>query len=316
MKEKIIYLFACALLIAAVVAGCKKEKPDPANPFESLNDAPTDISDTVDANTFLGIHKNILSVKCANPSCHDGSFEPDYRTVESAYNTLVYHPVIKKLSPWNFRVVPFDTAKSWLWQRVNHEKIISGMDTSGGRMPLYKDALSSSELKNISTWILNGARDIHGAVPVFPNEEPKVNGYVAVDSANTNVTLSSAYDRADSLYYNPFIVSHNQAMIIAVEAEDDSTDASLFQNCTLKLSQSQDNFTSAVSKTCTLITFTDATGLHKLWIAYINTKNFPASTTQYMRFYLNDGDHPASTEFPLNESLIYYKTFWSFYIKP
>ncbi|MBK7268515.1 MAG: hypothetical protein IPI07_03030, partial [Flavobacteriales bacterium] len=26
--------------------------------------------------------------------CHDGTFEPEFRTIASAYNSLVYHPVI------------------------------------------------------------------------------------------------------------------------------------------------------------------------------------------------------------------------------
>ena len=31
---------------------------------------------------------------CANSGCHDGTFEPDFRTVGSSWNTLVNHPVI------------------------------------------------------------------------------------------------------------------------------------------------------------------------------------------------------------------------------
>ena len=297
-------------------AACKKKdstKPD--NPFSALNEMSAMQMDTVDANSFLGIHKNILAVKCANPSCHDGSFEPDYRSVESAYNTLVYHPVVKQLYPWNFRVMPYDTAKSWLWQRLIHERITSNGDTSGGRMPLYKNSLSTSELKNISTWILNGARDIHGQVPTYPNKEPFVNAYIAVDSANYSI-LSGETQRVDSIFYKPFIVSHNQAMIVAVDATDDSTQTPFLQNCRLKFSLTEDNYTNAVSKTCTLLTFTDSTGLHNLWITYINTKDFPADTIVHFRFYVNDGDHPNDTEFPLNETNFYYKGFWSFYIKP
>ena len=318
MKNTIRFSFifeGIILLLFLFWSACKKEKDEPQNPFAELNETSNGVTDTLDANTFVGIHRNILAVKCANPSCHDGSFEPDYRTVESAYNTLVYHPVVKKVGNWSYRVLPFDTAKSWLWQRVTHDKIISGADTSGGRMPLYKDALSSVELKNISTWIMNGARDIHGIVPKYPNQEPRVNAYIAVDSANYSI-LSSGYQRVDSLYYNPFIVSKNQAMLIAVDVKDDSTTVPLMQNPILKFSLSKDNFMGATAYPCTYLSFTDSTGFHELWMSYVNTKNFPSDTTVYMRFYVNDGDHATATEFPLTESLFYYKSFWAFYIKP
>ena len=85
---------------------------------------------------------NVFQPKCAQPACHDGAFSPDFRTIESAYASLVYNDVVKKLSPWKYVITPGDTANSWLWQRVNHEMIVSGNDTSQGRMPLYFDKLS------------------------------------------------------------------------------------------------------------------------------------------------------------------------------
>ena len=295
---------------------CKdKNTVEPENPFASLNEAPIVPTDSVDPNSFLGIHKNILAVKCANPSCHDGSFEPNYLTVESAYTTLVYHPVVKQLDPWNFRVIPHDTAKSWLWQRVIHERIVSNGDTSGGRMPLYKNALSATELTAISTWILNGARDIHGQVPSYPNQEPRVIAYGAFDPT-FSIEYSKDNNRVDSLSYNPFIVSSSDIIQILAIATDDSTVASAFQNCTLKFSLKRDDFSSAISLSCTYFEIPTPTVTYKTWKTTINASLFPSDTTVYMRFYLNDGDHPNTTEFPLNESVFYYKTYWAFYIKP
>ena len=59
-------------------------------------------------------HKNILEPKCANPACHDGTFEPDFRTIEGSYNTLVYHPVTKNDEDLTYehRVVPGDIRAS------------------------------------------------------------------------------------------------------------------------------------------------------------------------------------------------------------
>ncbi len=314
--KKISFYFFLLCSAASFFAGCKdKESTEPENPFASLNEAPVIPGDTVNASSFLGIHKNIFAVKCANPSCHDGSFEPDFRSVESTYNTLVYHPVIKQLDPWNFRVMPFDTAKSWLWQRVNHERIISNGDTSGGRMPLYKDALSSAELSSISTWILNGARNVQGQVPTYPNQEPKVVAYGAFDPSFA-IEYSKNENRIDSLAYNPFIVSSTDLIQILAVATDDSTAASAFQNCTLKFSLKRDDFSAATSLTCNYFEIPTPGETFKTWRATVNAANFPTDTTVYMRFYLNDGDHATNTEFPLNESVFYYKTYWAFYIKP
>lgn len=309
-------LYLSLLLCTNLFQACKdKDSEEPENPFSSLNETVTVPNDSVNPTSFVGLHKNIFAVKCANPSCHDGSFEPDFRSVESAYNTLVYHPVIKKLNPWEYRIVPADTAKSWLWQRLNHERIISNGDTSGGRMPLYKDALSANELRNVSTWILNGARDVHGQVPAFPNQEPKIIAYGAFDPSFAT-EYSKTENRVDSLAYNPFIVSQNDQIQILTVASDDVTPVVNFQNCTLKLSLKQDDFSNALVYPCTYFEITAPDQIYRTWRTTVSASLFPTDTTVYMRFYANDGDHPNQTEFPLNESVFYYKSYWSFYIKP
>ena len=57
---------------------------------------------------------------CANSGCHDGSFEPDFRTIESSYNTLVYQPVIKNNPDGNyqFRVKAGNIDESVLYARL------------------------------------------------------------------------------------------------------------------------------------------------------------------------------------------------------
>ena len=315
MKKYFLWLLLVSI-IAALINSCKdKDETAPENPFESLNSGPQIPDDSISSTSFLGIHKNIFAVKCANPSCHDGSFEPDFRTVQSAYATLVYHPVIKQLDPWQVRILPFDTAKSWLWQRVIHERIVSNGDTSGGRMPLYRESLSPAELSSISKWILAGARDIHGNVPSYPNQEPKIIAYGAFDPTFA-IEYSKDNNRVDSLSYNPFIVSHNDVVQILSVASDDSTKISSLQNCRLKLSLLKDDFSAAASYPCNYFEVPTATDTFRTWRTTINVANFPTDTIVYMRFYANDGDHANDTEFPLNESVFYYKTYWAFYIKP
>ncbi|MEI7803023.1 MAG: hypothetical protein WCI97_10285, partial [Bacteroidota bacterium] len=79
-----------ALTLTIVIFSCKKkvttvEGTIPDNPYDTVNYDETGIPEVpIDSNSFLGIHKYILSKKCGVPGCHDGNFEPDFRTVQSA----------------------------------------------------------------------------------------------------------------------------------------------------------------------------------------------------------------------------------------
>ena len=48
----------------------------------------------------------------------------------------------------------------------------------------------------------------------------------------------------------------------------------------------------------------------------MNSGNFAAGDTIYMRYYVNDGDHTQNTEFPRTDMLDAYKTYAAFYVKP
>ena len=65
-------VFSVGLLLAL---SCSTE-PGP-NPWDDLNNN----EDSTALTGFADIHKNILEPKCANPACHDGTFEPDFRTI-------------------------------------------------------------------------------------------------------------------------------------------------------------------------------------------------------------------------------------------
>ena len=86
-----------SIIILCIIFGssCKKES---INPYDDPNLYPP-LEDTTNyfsnPTNFSSIYNNIFLPYCANSGCHDGSFEPDFRTIESSYNTLVYHPVIK-----------------------------------------------------------------------------------------------------------------------------------------------------------------------------------------------------------------------------
>jgi hypothetical protein len=310
MRKKNQYLFFLSIVLALMVNGCKKDKPLPDNPYDSVdygeNKKPVD---TLNPASFVNIHKKILATKCAMPGCHDGHFEPDLRSVQSSYYTMVYQPVTKQLQPWKFRVTPGDTALSWLWQRINHEMIVSGTDTSQGRMPLYSSKLTAAELKNISDWILNGAKDMFGETPAFPDYEPEVQGYLAF-----NQTFNYRYDtiRINGVYYNPFIVDQNIVINLLVGVTDDFTPISQLVNTRMRFSKHPDNFSTAQTVQGAFFSF----GGTEAWRITFNTNLFQPGDTIYMRFYTNDGARPYDTETPTDNLILPYKTYWSFYIKP
>ena len=98
MKKIGLYILFLAFT-AVTINACKDKEEDPVppeNPYNKVNYGDTTAAaNNVDPNTIVGLHKNIFSVKCANPSCHDGTFEPDFRTIQSSYNSLVWNTVIK-----------------------------------------------------------------------------------------------------------------------------------------------------------------------------------------------------------------------------
>ena len=77
------------------MSSCTK---DEKNPFDDLDNFPPEDTtqiENVDPASFVGLHQNIFKPTCANSGCHDGTFEPDFRTIESSYNTLVLHTIVK-----------------------------------------------------------------------------------------------------------------------------------------------------------------------------------------------------------------------------
>ncbi|HQU99631.1 MAG TPA: hypothetical protein PLO59_00670, partial [Bacteroidia bacterium] len=223
------------ILILFFAWSCKKNEPD--NPFTN-NVVPVP-ADTINPASIAGLHKNIFAVRCAVPGCHDGSFEPDFRTVQSTYSTLVYHKPIKNDSANSFlyRITPYQVNKSWLYERVTTN------DAVLGRMPLYSSKLSDIDLKNIENWINNGAPDINNQ-PTPPliiiNNPPQVKGYVAIDS--NNVRLDTV--RLNNISYNPFLIPHGLKFTLVFLLEDDSTAIGNLQQNMVKISSVKDDFSS------------------------------------------------------------------------
>lgn len=145
-----------------ILSACQKDDDDP---FGNVNgENPNEMMPPVlDPTSIEGLHQNIFRPTCANSGCHDGTFEPDFRTVESTYNTLVNHPVIKNdpQNSFEFRVVPNNVAASQLVARITYD-----IDGNSGIMPLTVEpdsdypAMREEYMQNIRDWIAAGAQNV------------------------------------------------------------------------------------------------------------------------------------------------------------
>lgn len=305
MRQTIPFLALAVVLLLGF--SCKKETPEPHNPFDDIvypHDTVT--TDTVDPNSITGIHRNILQVKCNNPGCHDGTFEPDFRSVQSAWSMLVYHPIVKNDAggTYEYRVVPSDLSKSMLYRRLTVD------DPQLQQMPATGQFLTQTEQAQIEAWIMAGAPDPDGNIATLPDQEPVIVGYLGLNG--NDVRIDTTENRVDSVFYNPFYVDYGTTLKIAILVSDDNTPAGQMLVNTLKFSYSKDNFTSATS----LPTFFLNIPGYQVWYTQLNTNIFTANSTVYMRYYVNDGAHAQNTEFPRNETEDGYKTYWAFHVKP
>lgn len=223
MKYK--YLILLCLFFAGVQS-CKEGEADIKNPFETQN--PPDGHDQVDGedaevdpNTIEGLHKNIFRYNCANSGCHDGNFEPDFRTVESSYNTMVNQPIIKndELNPLASRVVPGKADMSMLVKRLKVD-----LNGNSGIMPLVVEPGSDwndkkeEYIQNIENWINNGALDQDSVARGDVDFPPQLHGMCAVVGGNTI---------ARSRGYNPLIIPAGATSAeIWFAFKDDFTDLS------------------------------------------------------------------------------------------
>lgn len=318
------------LLILLVAQSCKKHAVEtleenittdttthatPVNPYSLITPVVPDFDTCLDPSSLVCLQQNIFQVKCANPGCHDGNFEPDFRTVQSTYNTLVYHPIIKNnaMNDFRFRVIPYDTAGSVLYERLTNCCFVNTDD----RMPQDNIGvpLPQEDINNIATWIMNGAPDNFGNINQYPNREPYILPYYfATDAGTYTIPYSSDTNRVDDLPYNPFILPNNQNVAIFFLVEDDSTNVPDLLLKTLKLSLDIDDFSNPVNTYNTVYFMDSGTG-DEFLIAYVNTTGLPQNQPLYMRFTVNDGDHTQDTYFPTLNMLTPYKTYWSFVVQ-
>ncbi len=155
----------CIGVLLIFLLNCEKAEP-PQNPFDNYNpkqDTVKFIFKDPDSTSIAGLFHYIFKPTCANAGCHDGTFDPDFRTLESSYNTLVFRKAIKQDGKYFVRVKPYAPNESVLLARLHN--IVSP------QMPIQIEPDSdwarnkSKYIQFIETWIQNGAASIDGTLP-------------------------------------------------------------------------------------------------------------------------------------------------------
>ena len=224
------------ITICIYLESCSKEAL-PINQF-GPNQQDTNKLDTnnYDPYSIFSIHKDVLKPTCANSGCHDGNFEPDFRTVESSYFGLINVTPIKSnvSGGFPFRVVPGDASKSMLLQRMTID-----LNGNSGIMPLALEPKStynqhkSEYLQRITKWINDGAKDLAGNLPTAPNFPPNIQGVVFIQGNNI-LARPGLYEAANAT------AGINTTVYFSLS--DDKIDQSQLKNCTINVSANPDSF--------------------------------------------------------------------------
>ena len=284
-------------LIVLAFAACKKEE----NPFEQLeHSSPNPPSEALPQDNFAWLHQRIFRPVCANSGCHDGTFEPEFRSVGSAYNSLVYAPVIAN-DPGNsftYRVLPGNVQMSFL-----HERLTTFVPNTSGIMPLETDGPDWPQneqlyINAIASWIQNGAPNMFGQPPGQGNLEPQVSGFLVLPAGNT----SSPYLRSEGEGVQPIEVPAANVDLWFALTDDETATADLTYN-KVKVATSVLGFATvpelAVSTGATMtgpeFNGSNATFTHK---ASLDLSGYASDTQLFIRVYVDDGDHEGPTEVP------------------
>ncbi|HLF64798.1 MAG TPA: hypothetical protein VI603_13635 [Saprospiraceae bacterium] len=307
MRTAWIALLGFAMLLAGAC-----NEVDPVNPF----DGQVVNQDTVrleiinpEPNSFAGIYQNVLKPTCANVGCHDGTFEPDYRTLGSAYNTLVYQVPVKNDGNYTYRVEPFKPQASVILARLNN-LLTPAMPIQiepDSDWPEKKDIY----IGNIQNWISNGAPDIMGNIRLINYPAPVLLGAGAsqadlwMSRDGGTGPLIMPVDASDIRFY--FAFRHDVLMPeelqynrIAFSTNPNAFDGSEEQELHILASPRIER------------------GFYAEFVSYTHyidinpmTEFDPEQEQWYFRVYVQDDQNPV-TEIPTDNGIFYIKSYMSF----
>ncbi|MEM6261052.1 MAG: hypothetical protein AAGI38_00990 [Bacteroidota bacterium] len=309
-------LFFLTLLLTVSFIGCDSQGDDaPPNPFDEVEAGPGGVDPeliNVDPQSITGLHTRIFRPTCANSGCHDGTFEPDFRSIESSYNTLLLHPIIKNDpdGTYTFRVVPGNPEESVLWNRMTED-----IDGQSGIMPLSIDPDSDWEekkdehLANLRAWIEAGAPDMFGNTSQGGNLPPTLQGMVAlIPGQSTPLTRDGRS--------GPVVVPGGTSQLeIWLSIKDDRT-ASADLTGNIRLSAEINGFSGRPQQALSVESPVSYPGFSGDVISYrhkltIDLSSFNPGTRVYLRAYIQDPQIPAPVEMPADGSIVYIKDYYA-----
>lgn len=231
--KQIVYPIFILLLMASCNGGKGNSSDNPYDSWTVKERGPVIADVPVDPNSIQGLHKNIFKPTCANSGCHDGNFEPDFRSVESSYNSLINRKVTNPdpgNSQMEYRVVPGNATISMLLHRIN--VFIPG---SQGQMPLSWDPGSDwpdkklQYIQNITNWINDGCKDQFGKTAAANDFPPQAGGMIVFANGSSTPLARSGKNPVD-------LPSGTTSVKIMVAYSDDKTPVNGFGNTTINFS--------------------------------------------------------------------------------
>jgi hypothetical protein len=289
------------------------------NPFDDPSLLPPDINtveDSIPPQSFAYLYHKIFKPTCSNSGCHDGNFEPDFRTMESSYNTLVYQPIIKNdtIQNYPYRVAPGDADNSVLTVRLTRD-----IDGLSGIMPLVTDpgsdwpANKTEYIQNIRDWINSGAKDVFGNAPKVGNPLPQMLGAIAFASGN-----STPLARAGK---NPIqIPTGTQSIDLWISLSDDKLSSSQLLHNKIRFSLSPSGFDTIPDQNLSIVPNITAKGFDGEMVDYHHSITLrpldygvPGDVI-YFKVYVQD-DGPDIAGIPNENSFAYVKRYLAFEIK-
>lgn len=308
----VVIMFCVIFLSSLSLSSCKKEVP--LNPFDRNLGSDSTILDAINAKRIEGLYQNVFKPNCSTSGCHDGTFDPDFRSIESSYNTLVWSGVVNNdpSNPLNYRVEPKNASNSMLIKRLS-----SFVPNTSGVMPLEVSPDSDwnekkeAYIQDIKDWINDGAKDIFGNEANTINLKPQLTGF--------NITAAGSNTPYPRNVNGVILVPSNATSIdLYIGISDKETSSDLLTGNELKLSIAQADFSQALSYNMNIISPISATGYagnvsnfyHKISIANINTL-WNIDEYVFIKAIVNDGVNPDSN-LPGENTLDHIKYFYSF----
>lgn len=311
MKKNLL-LIPLALIVALISQQSCTKKGDPIkNPYSDTT-ANTGGGGTVkepDPTSIEGIHKNIFKPTCANSGCHDGTFEPDFRTVQSSYNTLINVKPIKndQAGTFNFRVVPGNADASILVYRMTED-----LGGNSGIMPLVVNpdnpyqSKKATYIQNIKDWIKNGAKDMNGTSPIPVDFPPQILGVQAVSSGTITIPRGGKYE--------PISTTAGNSFQLWFALTDDKKTQDQLTGMTINWSANPDSFNVANEKPLTkgskMLPGLYGGSINYGWYCDFNTNGKKTYDVIWFRITCNDGT-TSNYQLPNYNSMFFLKKYFA-----